>query len=247
MDNILLLEGDQGVGKSEVFKTLARAPGASTYYEESISNLDGKEIHSMMSGVWIGEIAEMAAYSKKAAAEWKEFVSRQEDNHRTMFSTGKTVSPRRFVFGATINPDGAGYLNDPTGARRIWPVTVNDIDIASLRRDVDLLWGEAVHAYRAGEQWHLTREEEAQARVEQAERLQDDALTARVVDVLATAEFNHCVEIVPYRLMEALGYDAKAQTKSMTRELNVIMAKMGWVTRQVRRSGKPIRVYQQGA
>jgi predicted P-loop ATPase len=81
------------------------------------------------------------------------------------------------VFSATINPTSEGYLKDPTGARRFWPVACVDmVDRAGLERDRDQLWAESVHRYKAGNPWHLeTPELEALATVEQSARFKSDA------------------------------------------------------------------------
>jgi hypothetical protein len=78
--------------------------------------------------------------------------------------------PRQCVFAGTINPL-EGYLNDPTGARRFWPVVCRDIDLETLVRDRDQLWAEARVRFQAGMPWWLdTPELEALARPEQEAR-----------------------------------------------------------------------------
>ena len=74
------------------------------------------------------------------------------------------------MFIGTINPiPGEGYLKDPTGARRCWPLKCGaKIDLDGLKRDRDQLWAEAVHLYKAGHPWWLeTPELEALAKAEQ--------------------------------------------------------------------------------
>jgi len=245
MDNVLLLEGPQGAGKSEVFKVLARAAGSSSYYEENIEHLDPQKVYSLMRGVWIAEIAEMSAYSKRDAAEWKKFVTRQDDNHRRLFTDQKMLAPRRFALAATINPDGDGYLNDPTGARRIWPILVGTIDIESLTRDIDQLWGEAAYAFKAGEPWYLTREEEAEARIEQAERSIEDPLLAQIAGLLQTKHQlgDYDNEVVPWRLMDALGVPSERRDNKLSRRLTAIMGQLGFEKQMLRRDGAQSRVY----
>jgi predicted P-loop ATPase len=58
--------------------------------------------------------------------------------------------PRQVTFAMTINPEGGGYLHDPTGNVRFWPVLITALAFAALMRDRDLLWGEAVALYEAG-------------------------------------------------------------------------------------------------
>jgi predicted P-loop ATPase len=80
--------------------------------------------------------------------------------------------PRQCVFAATINPPVGGYLKDPTGSRRFWPVACRGmIDRDGLEKERDQLWAEAVHQYKAGASWWLeTPELEALATAEQSAR-----------------------------------------------------------------------------
>ena len=55
------------------------------------------------------------------------------------------------MFAGTINPPAEGYLKDPTGARRLWPVACRGmVDLAGLEVARDQLWAEAVHRFKAG-------------------------------------------------------------------------------------------------
>jgi predicted P-loop ATPase len=50
-------------------------------------------------------------------------------------------------------------------------VRCGQVDLEGLTRDRDQLWAEAVAAYKAKEQWHLTPEETGLAELEQEERM----------------------------------------------------------------------------
>jgi putative DNA primase/helicase len=83
--------------------------------------------------------------------------------------------------------------------RRFWPVKVGRVDIEGLRRDVELLWAEAVAAFKAGEAWHLPRELEMQARDEQADR--------RIADPWEEAILNWAkAKAEPVTITDALSY-----------------------------------------
>jgi predicted P-loop ATPase len=54
------------------------------------------------------------------------------------------------------------FLSDKTGNRRFWVIPVNKkVDVDLLAQERDAIWAVAVLAYKSGEQWWLTPEEEA--------------------------------------------------------------------------------------
>lgn len=86
------------------------------------------------------------------------------------------------MFVGSINPPPNGYLKDPTGARRFWPVYCHGkIDLDALVRDRDQLWAEAVVRYHEGAKWWLeTPELEKLAEAEQAKRFAVDVWKPRI-------------------------------------------------------------------
>jgi predicted P-loop ATPase len=80
------------------------------------------------------------------------------------------------VFAGSVNAPVGGYLRDPTGARRFWPVACHGrIDLHALEGDRAQLWAEAVHRFNAGEKWWLEGKLEKLAAAEQAARFIIDA------------------------------------------------------------------------
>ena len=117
----------------------------------------------------IVEIAEMDALTRASSSAIKKFLTKRSDRFRPPFGKHIITLPRQCVFAGTINPPANGYLKDPTGARRFWPVMCRGmIDLEGLKRDRDHLWAEAVHRFKAGAKWWLeTPELEALATAEQ--------------------------------------------------------------------------------
>ena len=158
VDTMLILEGGQGAGKSTALRILATI-GNQNFFTDGVHELVGPEAVQQFRGKWVIEIAELDAMNKHDFNAVKAAVSRRVDNIRIPYAKNAEDFPRMCVFAGTVNPSGTGYLKDPTGARRFWPVAVGKIDTERLAEDRDQLWAEAVHLYRQGVQWHLTAEE----------------------------------------------------------------------------------------
>jgi predicted P-loop ATPase len=169
-DCALILEGPQGIRKSSALMALA-AP----WFTDRLSDLSSKDAAMETRGVWIIEIAELDTMGRAEVSTVKAFMSRTQDRFRPPYGKRLVDLPRQCVFAGSVNPEG-GYLKDPTGGRRFWPVVCSTIDLEALQRDRDQLWAEARDRFRRSEPWWLeSRELDALAAEEQAERYQGDA------------------------------------------------------------------------
>lgn len=169
-DCALILEGPQGIRKSSALMALA-----TPWFTDRLSDLSSKDAAMETRGVWIIEIAELDTMGRAEVSTVKAFMSRTQDRFRPPYGKRLVDLPRQCVFAGSVNPEG-GYLKDPTGGRRFWPVVCSTIDLEALQRDRDQLWAEARDRFRRGEPWWLeSRELDALAADEQAERYQGDA------------------------------------------------------------------------
>lgn len=174
VDTMIVLEGKQGLKKSTALQVLSDglAPGLFT---DEMSDPNSKDAGLQMQGAFIVEISELDAFRRAETSSVKSWLSRRVDRFRRPY--GKIVEdfPRACVFAGTVNPTaGAGYLKDPTGARRFWPIEAKSIDIQKLQAAAPQLWAEAFHLYKSGQQWWLTKDEEDQAIQVQAGRYEED-------------------------------------------------------------------------
>jgi hypothetical protein len=145
-DYIVVLEGDQGIGKSSVLKILA---GEDNFSDNEILGLQKREQQEAIQGVWIYEVAELEGLGKSEVTKVKLFASKTYDSARPAYGRTRVDRPRRCIFVATTNENT--YLRDTTGNRRFWPVSVGVIDLAAVKRDRDQLWAEAVAMEAGGE------------------------------------------------------------------------------------------------
>lgn len=166
VDHALVLVGKQGVGKSQTARVLALD---SEWFLGDVPDLRNKDSVVALRGKWMVELAELAAMRRAETEAIKSFITQRCDTYRPPYGRRAVTVPRQCAFIATTNDEH--FLRDRTGNRRWWPVSVGNVDISLLKRDVEQLWAEAVALYRAGQAWHLTGDALAMAEVVQGERL----------------------------------------------------------------------------
>jgi predicted P-loop ATPase len=166
VDHVLVLEGPQGLRKTEAARVLAVRPD---WFVGELGSIGTKDALQQLVGRWIVEIAELKAVKSSEIEATKSYLTQRHDTFRPPYARRTAQFPRQCVFLGTTNE--ADYLRDRTGNRRFWPVKCTRVSLEALERDRDQLWGEALSAYRAGEQWHLTDEETALATGQQSERV----------------------------------------------------------------------------
>lgn len=162
-DHMLILVGRQGVGKSQFFNRIAKKPA---WFSDSMSKFDNsKESMEQLAGKWIIELGELSAMKRYEVEHVKVFLSKQEDAYRQSYGKRTETFPRQCVFGGTTNRED--FLQDSTGARRFWPVRVENTQRlwSEMTQDVvDQLWAEACVCYSLGEPLYLRGEAELLAR-----------------------------------------------------------------------------------
>lgn len=157
-DFMPILAGPQGIGKSTLLRILGK-----DWYSDSLTTFEGKEAAEMIQGIWINEVGELNGMSKSEVTAVKQFLSKTDDVFREAYGRRTGRFPRRCVFFGTTNE--SEFLRDRTGNRRFWPVDLGVQDatkdvFTDLDDEVDLIWAEAVTAWRLGERLYLTGEAE---------------------------------------------------------------------------------------
>lgn len=229
LDTMLILEGEQGLRKS----TLVRILGGK-YTSEGIPAIGTKDAQQHLASFWFVEIAELDAFRKAELTKLKEFMSTTEDSYRPPYGRQTKKVPRKTIFIGTTNE--FDYLNDPSGARRFWPVKCTKmIDSDKLVEIRDQLFAEAVHWYKGEEPWWLTPEEE-ELRKDQTETRQSqdpwqDKIEGYLLDKRETE--TTAVDI----LIDCLGFEAKDTHQAHKNRVGRVLRTLGWTSGKKRVQG----------
>ena len=171
-DSILVLIGEQGMGKSTLFARLGKEWFSDSL---SISDMKDKTAPEKLQGYWLLELSELNGIKKMDVEVVKSFITRTDDKYRQAYGVNVESHPRSCIIVGTTNSDG-GFLRDITGNRRFWPVRVtghgkwHPWDLA----DIDQVWAEAIEYFNQGEELFLKGEIAAVAYTKQREAMETD-------------------------------------------------------------------------
>jgi hypothetical protein len=217
-DQIVVLEGQEGKGKSTAILVMA---GEENFSDQAILDKSEREQQEACAGIWLYEIAELDGMTKAEVSKVKAFASRTHDRARPAYGRHRVDQPRRCIYFATTNE--TTYLKSQTGNRRFWPVLTREIDLDALRRDRDQLWAEAAAREAAGASLVLPENLWAEAGEEQDARLENDPWE----EVLAEAVVNK-TRVHTEKLFEKLNIPVKDQADFMAKRIGTIMKRLGW-------------------
>ncbi|MCT7634753.1 virulence-associated E family protein [Aliarcobacter butzleri] len=158
-EQVLLIQGMQGLSKTKLFSKLLDFNGMNKYFKAGAKlNPSDKDTIIQSNGYGIVELGEIdATFRKSDIAELKAFLSNTYDQVRLPYDRTASKYKRRTSFCASVNE--TSFLVDMTGNRRflILPLlAINFIKVEEI--DFFQLWGQIGTMYKNGAKWWLDRD-----------------------------------------------------------------------------------------
>lgn len=233
MDDVIVLVGKQGGGKSSLIRFLALHDD---YFGE-IKTVEGDKATEQLAGKWVLEIPELAAFTRAKEVEAvKAFITRQKDSYRKPYDRNVDDRPRRCIFiGSTNNPN---FLVDLTGNRRFYPVQTHSVGYDLFRHEnecrdyIAMCWAEALQKYEEGRMPNYANESLVdEYRKAQEYATQDDWRIGVIEQYLAQKSVGDFV-CVKELVDKALSFDKEHPlnpTPRDSKDIGIIMSRMdGW-------------------
>lgn len=231
-DYVLVLEGNQGKGKSTALSMLA----SKKWFTDNLGNIQDKDVVDQMIGKWIVELGELAAVKKIDADPLKAFLSRETDRVRMPYGRRSQDFPRSSIFIGSTNL--SEYLHDETGNRRFWPVSITQANFKWIKKNREQLFAEAMFLYELGETLYLEPEIEALATKVQNKRFTTDELEAPIKQAIKNFESDRFTTTDIWRIIEeSEQYPSVAECYRYSK----ILRKIGMVRKVYRENGKILK------
>ena len=249
LDEIVVLHGPQGCGKSTALRHLFPIDHPEWFGDGLHLAADSKERTEALLGKVLVEASELAGSNRAELESLKAFLSRTDDGGiRLAYRRNLEHSlPRRCIIAGTMNHDG--LPNDPSGNRRfvvlkVEPGNYSDHHGAAgvrlyLNFYRDVLWAEALARYRNGEEaWLPQHLAPVQAMVNEEYRRRDDVIEDKLADWLdkQSGEFTTAAAAVGIGLVHA-GEEAKVTRRDEMR-ISVALTQAGCTKRRGSAAGR---------
>lgn len=224
VDNMVVLEGAQGAGKSTAMSIIG-----DKYYAEVAIDPNKKDFIGSLQGKFIIEIGELAAFTKSETEHVKQMISASTDVYRKPYGHEHLDLKRQSIFVGTTN--NTQYLKDETGNRRFWPILTGNIDLEAIKRDREQFFAEALVRIDSGETWYEVPIEDAKA--EQAERLETDEMSYLVEEYLLGKSECYINEI--WEAKEVFAGEPSRCNRMEQNRISRILRILGWRKKNIRK------------
>lgn len=153
---VLVLQGDQYLGKTKWFKTLVPSE-LDLLKDGMLLRVDDRDSKKQILSYWMVELGELdSTFRKSDIAALKSFITNKNDVLRSPYARKDSNYARRTVFFGSVNP--REFLHDATGNRRYWTIECEKLD-HSHNINMQQVWAEVYQLYKAGEGYYLLPDE----------------------------------------------------------------------------------------
>lgn len=185
-DGLLCLTGNQGIGKTSFFRTLAVRQ--EFFYEGKHIDFKDKDTTRRAGSAWITELGEVESTLRSDVEKLKAFITDSKDMYRLPYGRTDVNLARRTSLCATCN--SKEFLIDPTGNRRFWSIPVENIDLNALTKlNVLQLWAQVDELTKHNRQgFRLTRQEQTELAIRNGSHEKPLKSEMEIRDILDMAE-----------------------------------------------------------
>lgn len=244
-DNMLILEGAQGIRKSTLLALLA--PEEEWYASTQFDARQVKDAVSDRLGKVIVEVEELQSVKRSDTGALKGFLSRTSDRVRLSYARRSADYPRRCVYIGTTNDEY--YLTDTTGARRFWPVNIGSkvIDTEGFMKVKSQLWAEScARASKSNDQRDFQLSVEllkyAATEADERQKANDDPWNRRI-PIYAEQLYSDAKMVHMTDILDRLKIDESDQNQGHVLRASAILRRHGWVPMKRYDKGHELRIW----
>ena len=247
LDEMPVLVGPQGLGKSSLLKNLLPPDHWDWFTDGLHLAADPKIRAEALQGRVIVEVSEMAGSNRADLDSLKAFVSRQDDGVlRLSFRHNPEPAPRRCIIVGTSNRLDA-LPNDPSGNRRFVPIALHPPTGAIepyFDQHRDQLWAEALVRHAAGVNPKLPEDLKPQAAAAAESHRNRDVVLEDALDTLPDdweGTLAECAKEIG--LVTGDDLSVRLPPREVKRLAAALQVK-GYVMRQVKEGGVKKRIWK---
>lgn len=224
-DYMMVLEGEEGCGKSTLIKEIA-----GDYYASIPLDATVKDTVVNIQGKWIVEIEEMSYGNTKDYDSIKAFITRSSDRIRLPYGRDSIDLERSCIFMGSVNPKAKSYMLESSGSRRFWPIKTpctekNKIDNKWIKKNRDQLFAEAYQLFLKNEKIYLTTSKAVDlAKNEIKIRNLEDPMKQEIIDFLQGKNYIQLREL----WHDCLKFNRRMTSKERDRISDIMLNDMKW-------------------
>lgn len=231
VDNVLLLEGGEGNGKSSALRAIG-----GDWFTEASESITSKDFYQCLQGKMLVELSEMSSFDRVSIEKVKAVITNRVDTYRKSYGFLPGDYPRQCVFTCTTNRDD--WNKSDTGARRFWRARTGLIDVEWIETHREQMFAEAMaRVIRHEPHWDVP--------LDKAKALQDDAREGDPWEEAVLYYASQRSEVRPDEVLrDALNKPLDIQDKGHIARVRAILRMNGYVSVNEWRNGKVVRVWR---